>query len=391
MGPGWGLNSRLGKAIQEGELIRENEGSVYERLGAQPAINAGGNTTTWGGSKLSRAASRAMEMANGAWVEMAELHEVAGELIAEIIGVDAAYVTAGCYSAMALSAAACIAGNDPEKRTRLPDTTGMKNEILLPRPHRYGFARAYLVPGGRLVEVGDDEACSPEQLDVAIGDNTAAVAYFVMPDWPTTVLSLDQAVEVAHARDVPVIADAASRNYPLDYFRQTAQSADLVCFSGKYLGAHQSTGFVCGKSDLVRAASAQGFPFGRAMKLDRQEIVGLVVAVEEWFSMNHEDRFASYGKKFDTIEDSLQGLPTIRRVGVERVARFPGVMLLARLDLETLGKTVQEVIAEMREGNPGIRVLPEGTDGLNINVHTLNDGEEQVVAERLKAVLGGES
>jgi len=107
--------------------------------------------------------------------------------------------------------------------------------------------------------------------------------------------------------------------------------------------------------------------------------------------MNHEDRFASYGKKFDTIEDSLQGLPTIRRVGVERVARFPGVMLLARLDLETLGKTVQEVIAEMREGNPGIRVLPEGTDGLNINVHTLNDGEEQVVAERLKAVLGGES
>ncbi len=371
-------------------LTGENK-DIYSRLGARPVVNAGGNTTTWGGSTLSPAARRAMEMANGAWVEMAELNDRAGEIIADVLGVEAAHVTAGCYSAMALSAAACIAGDDSEKRARLPDTTGMKSDILLPKPQRYGFARAYLVPGGRLIEVGDDDTCRPDQLDAAIGENTAAVAYFVMPDWPATVLSLEEAVEIAHSHDVPVIADAASRNYPLDYFRETAQSADLVCFSGKYLGAHQSTGFVCGKGDLVQAASAQGFPFGRAMKLDRQEIVGLVVALEGWFSMNHEDRLASYSTKFDVIENALQGLPAVRRAGVEQVARHPGLTLLAALDTEGLGKAVQQIVAELREGSPSVRVLPEGTDGLNINVHTLNDGEEHVVAERLTAVLGIDS
>ncbi len=365
-----------------------NEGRIYERLGARPVINAGGNTTTFGGSTLSSAAARAMEMANRSWVEMSELHEKAGEIVAEILGVEAAQVTAGCYSAMALSAAACIAGNDPEKRARLPDTTGMKSDILLPRPQRYGFARAYLVPGARLIEVGDADSCTADQLDSAIGEGTAAVAYFVMPDWPEPVVTLEQAVEVAHSHDLPVIADAASRNYPLDDFKRTAQSADLVCFSGKYLGAHQSTGFVCGKAELVRAASAQGFPFGRAMKLDRQEIVGLVTALEDWFSMDHEERFEGYGAKFDVIEGALQGLSAVRRARVEQVARHPGVTLLASLDTQALGKTVQQVIAELRDGNPSVRVLSAGTDTLNINVHTLNDREEHVVADRLKSVLG---
>ncbi len=123
------------------------------------------------------------------------------------------------------------------------------------------------------------------------------------------------------------------------------------------------------------------------MKIDRQEVIGLVVGIQRWFSMNHEDRFASYDRKFDVIEAALTPLLSVRETNVVRVPRHPGVTLHATLDTEALGKSAQQVIEELRDGRPSIRVLRANDDTLNINVHTLNDGEEHVVAERLVAVL----
>ena len=234
------------------------DSSVYRKLGVRPVINAGGNTTMWGGSTPSAAVRQAMDETNGSYVEMRELLELSGRYIAEVLGVEDAYVTPGCAAALVLSAAACITGKDPEKIGQVPDTAGMKNEVVLQRHQQYPYDRCFTVAGGRLVLAGDEDACTEAQLADAIGPDTVAVAYVYNPaDFPTS-MKLEDVVRIAHERDVPVIVDAAARIYPVEHFHWIAGSADLVCFGAKYIGAPQSTGFVCGRKDLVEAVAIHG-------------------------------------------------------------------------------------------------------------------------------------
>ena len=335
-----------------------------------------------------------MDAANLHYVEMKELMEKSGEFAARVLGCEAAYVTSGCAAALSLSTAACMAGEDREKIARLPDTTGMKSEVLIQKTHRYTFDRCFTIPGGKLIEVGDDNGCTAEQLEEAIGPKTAAVAYFVQPDWGSSVLTLEEAVEIAHGRDVPVIADAGSRIYPLDYFRSLAQSADLVCFGGKYFGAPHSTGLVCGKKELVDAVVAQGFmafhteelaSFGRVMKVDRQEVVGLCAALDDWFSMNHEDRLLENDRRVSVIQEGLRGVPDVHIRSVQ-TPHFYGSTLQVDTGSGAFGKDSQQVARELYEGDPCIWVGVID-DAVTVNVHTLNPGEEEIVADRLRKVL----
>ena len=371
--------------------------SVYERLGVRPIINAQGNRTVLGGSQPTALVKEAMNMADGSYVEMRELLEKSGEYIAEILGVEAAYVTSGCAAALALSAAACIAGNDPDKVAQLPNTAGLKNEIVFQKRQRYSYDRSYTVPGGVIIEAGDDEGCSVDQLGAAIGPDTAAVAYLIQPEPDDAVVSLEDAVELAHSRGVPLIADAAAQVYPLDFFRRNAQSSDLVCFGAKYIGAPHSAGFLCGRKELVGAAVDHGFigfqtgggrAFGRPMKVDRQEVVGVVAAVEAWFTMNHEDRLLGYEDRLTDLQDDLRGIPGIE-TKIVRNQRYWGVGLHVVLDTKALGKTAEEVSEELDAGDPRIWVNVEGDDTIPVNVHTMNEGEEHIVADRLREVLLG--
>ena len=367
------------------------EGNVYTRLGARPVINAGGNTTVWGGSTPSPVVMQAMLDASLSFVAMEELLETSGARIADLLGVEDAYVTAGCYAALVLSTAACITGNDPEKAGQLPDTTGMKSEVVLQQKQRYGYDRAYTIPGSKLVLVGDEEGSTSEQLEKAIGPDTAAVAFLIRADEDDSVVSLEDTVDIAHARGVPVIADGAAQIYPLDYFRRNAQSADLVCFGGKYMGAPQSTGFVCGSKDMIEAVTAHGFigarPLGRGMKVDRQEIIGLVTAVEAWIDTDHEARLVGYGVRFSAIERAMEGVSGVKETKVVPTTSFYGLLLNVVLDTGMLGKTADVVMDELLDGTPRIRVAAEGDDTLTVNVHTLNEGEEQVIADRLREIL----
>ena len=365
--------------------------NVYTRLGARPVINAAGNTTVWGGSVPSPVVKQAMDEASMSFVAMEELLERAGQHIARQLGVDAAYPTAGCYAALVLSTAACISGNDPGKAAQLPDTTGMKSEVVLQQSQRYGYDRAYTVPGSTLVPAGNDDGCTPDELEAAIGPNTAAVAYLVNKDQGSAVVSLEDAVHIAHEHDVPLIADAAAQIYPVDYFRRNAQSADLVCFGGKYMGAPHSAGYVCGKADLIEAVAAHGFigpqPFGRAMKMDRQEIVGLVAAIDGWLTMDHEERLIGYGDSFSVIESGLEGVPTVRKAQVAPNNSYVGLQLDVVLDTEAYGNNASHVVDELDQGSPRIRVTAPEDDTVTINVHNLAEGDDQIIADRLRAVL----
>ena len=365
--------------------------NIYAQLGARPIINAAGNSTNMGGSTPAPVVKQAMEDAEKYFVDMAELLEKSGERIASLLDVEAAYVTSGCYAAMVLSTAACMTGSDLEKSAQLPDTTGIKDEIIIQTKQQYGFDRGYTLPGGKLITVGDANGCTSEQFEAAIGPNTAAAVYLVNPGEAPSIVSLEDAVKLAHAHDVPVIADAASQIYPLDYFRKTAQSADLVCFGAKYIHASHSAGFVCGRKDLIEAVAIHGFisprPFGRGMKVDRQEIIGVWAGLEHWFSMNHEERFAEYRAKFATIERGLESVEGVQEIKVASSQRYWGVELHVVLDAAVSEKRAPQVLNELDAGNPRIQAGGQGNDTIVIRVDNLEEGDEQVIADRLSGLL----
>ena len=369
---------------------------VYERLGVRRVINAWGVATELGGWGQSERVTQAMEEANRGTVEMQELLRKSGDFIADLLGVEAAFVTSGGAAAQALSVAACMAGRDPDRIAQLPDTTGMKNEVVIQKRNRYMFDRCYTLTGASLVDAGDDDGTTEDDLNAAIGPNTAAVAYYIQPPIDDAIVSLEDTVALARSRGVTALADACSQIYPLDYFRKCAQSADLVTFGAKYMGAPHSAGFVCGKRDLIDAVSAQSFvtyhydggrAVGRAMKIDRHEIIGVVTAIEDWFTMDHEERILEYESRFATIDDALRDVDGVSTWRIE-LPHYVPYMMLVGVDESVVGKTAEQVSAELDNGSPRIWVGAE--DGsLRVVVNCMSDEETGVVAEQLREALGG--
>jgi L-seryl-tRNA(Ser) seleniumtransferase len=379
------------------ELATSLDNQVYEELGVRIVINAQGNRTVLGGSSPWGEVRTAMDTANRHYVEMEELLEKSGRYIARYLDTEGAYVTSGAGAALALSAAACMAGDDQERIAQLPDTTGMRSEVLIQRTHRYSYDRCLTSTGASLVEVGADDGCTGEEMEEAIGDDTAAVAFLIKPDQHERSLPIEEVVRIAHDQGVPVIADAAAQNYPAEVFRRNAQSADLVCFGAKYLGAPHSTGLVCGKRDLVDAVVAQGFiafqteggnAIGRPMKVDRDGVIAVVTAVKNWLTMNHEDRLMGIEAKLSTIQKGLWGVPRVR-TEIRPISQYWGFSLIVDLDGEVAGKTATAVADELAAGDPRIFVTADDDSTITVNAHTLNDGEEDIVAERLRSALLG--
>jgi len=368
--------------------------NVYERLGVRRVINAWGVATELGGWTPSRKVMQAMERANDATVEMQDLLEKSGEFIADILGVEAAYVTSGGAAAQALSIAACMAGEDPQKIARLPDTAGMKDEVVIQARNRYMFDRCYTLTGAALVEAGDGGGTSESDLRDVIGPRTAAVAYYIQPPVDDAIVSLEDTVAIARSRGIPAVADACSQIYPLDYFRRCAQSADLVAFGAKYMGAPHSAGFVCGKRELIDAVSAQSFvsyhydggkAVGRAMKIDRHEIIGVITAIEDWFTMDHEERILEYEARFADIAEAVQDLEGVATRRTEIHHYVPYVMVID-VDESIVGKSAADIRAELDSGNP--RIWVDAVDGsLRVVVNCMTDEETRIVADRLRQAL----
>lgn len=367
---------------------------IYDELGVKPVINTCGNMTLLGGSMLSPKIGEAMLEANRYFVDMNELLEKSGKIIAEILGAEAAYVTPGCAAAIALGASACIAGNDPDRIEKLPDTTGMKNEILIQRRQRYKYDRCLNLSGAKIVEIGDASGSRPEQLEAAIGPKTAAIHYLA-PGGGEGVIALEEVIRIGKRHSVPTIVDAAAHNYPIENLKKyTKMGADLVCYGAKYFGAPNSTGILCGRKDLVESAARQGFigfesspqrSLFRPMKLDRQEIIAVVVALKEWINMDHEARFKSYDRRVRSFLNGISGLANVKGISLPEGANIAtGVRVT--IDEKAAPKTAAQIANELREGNPSIWVNPSG-DSLFMAMNNIVDGDELVIAERLKSIL----
>ncbi len=368
---------------------------IFEELGVRPVLNAHGNRTALGGSTPTPAVRALMDQMDEYYVDMGDLVDRVGERVADMIGVEAALVTSGCAAALAVGAAACMTGDDPDKMEQIPDTTGMPNEFIIQRQLRVRYDRSMTIPGGRLVEIGDDDRTTPEHLEAAIGPNTAGIHYLAPGDRPGA-LPIEDVIRIGHSRGVPIIVDAAGQVYPVENLSKYARmGADLVAYGAKYFGAVNSSGLLTGRKDLVsiaRTHSSIGFEstpvksFGRPMKLDRQEVVAVYAALREWLTTNHENRFAEYEARIASLRAEIGDIPGVTFFETPEDGPPDGLRLM--IDPDAVGKTAEEVGEELKAGNPSIWVRqPVGPDGLVFRMPTLKTGGEKVIAQRLRELL----
>jgi L-seryl-tRNA(Ser) seleniumtransferase len=378
-------------------MLTSTPTNIFESLGITPVINARGNNTVLGGSTPSARVRRAMQDVERYYVDMQQLLERSGQVIAGLLNAEAALVTPGAAAALALGSAACIAGADPDKMVRLPDTSGMANQILIQAGHRYHYERAATVPGGRLVEVGEKSGTTADQLRSALGQNVAAVMFPAHLDGKPGTLALAEVIAIAHERGVPVLVDAAGRVYPLDKFRSYARDgADLVAFGAKYVGALNASGILCGRQDLVDAAVQHSFigfettarekSIGRPLKLDRQTIVAVVTALQEWLETDHDARLAGYERRLKAMAAELDGAPGVTIELVNGEGASPRVLRL-NFDPARGRYDAASVLNKLWNGVPAIAVGREGDTAISINPVTLREEDDAVIASRLGELL----
>ena len=392
---------------------------VYDDLGVRTIINASGTLTRLGGSRMAPEVLAAMAEAAASFVAIDELQERAGEVIAGITGAEAGYVVAGAAAGLTLGIAACVAGLDVARMDRLPDTTGMKDEVVVQRGHRNAYDHAIRAAGVRFVEVGylgypGAGGTLPWQIEAAIGERTAAVACPIL-DTPGTV-PLPAVCAIAHAKGVPVIVDAAAELPPRGNLRRfVAEGADLVVFSGgKAIGGPQASGILAGRRDLIASVALQhqdmdvraetwskrgmigagrlrGVPhqgFGRAMKVGREEIVGLVTALRRYAGGSDEADLERWHRLLDLVERHLQSPPTVTVSRHVPNAR-PLPLLWLDIDERALGVTAYEVANRLLTGDPAIAVGESYAERgrLVVNPHGLDGTEAEIVGRRLREGL----
>ncbi len=377
-------------------------GSIYKAMGAKPVVNATGSVTLLGGSTPVPEVKAAMDAADSAYIPLIELEQVAGDRIAEMLGVPAAYVTSGAGSALTLATAAFMAGTDDVKVEQLPDTTGMPNEILIQKRQRYWYDRCLELAGAKLVEFGDENGTTEEDLKNAINENTAAVHYVVYEQKPTdpNVLTLEQVIEITHAAGKPVSVDAAGQIYPLENFgKYVKMGADFQCIAAKYMGAPHSTGFALGTKEVIDAISRHSFVgyegrrvrgIGRPQKIDRQEIMGVVAAVDRWLTINHEDRLAFAESQSQAILKPLQGIPGVSaKLNTNIMGHQPFGVILS-LDPAIVGFTNDDLVEKLQNGDPSIwmRVSVDAPQ-IEIHVFGMSDGQPELVGNAIASAVKG--
>jgi L-seryl-tRNA(Ser) seleniumtransferase len=362
----------------------------YADLGIRPVINAAATLTRLGGSLMPLPVLEAMAGGAESFVDMLELQRRAGERIAGLTRNEACYISSGAAAGMAIAIAGCIAGRDPDTVRRLPRVDGPPPEVVVFRSQRNGYDQAARQTGARLVEL---ETPAAEALDAAISARTVCVLYFAGAHYAAGALPLEQVISVAHARRVPVLVDAAAQIPPLsNLWRFTCElGADAAIFSGgKGLRGPQSSGLVLGRRAIVENCVANGPPnhsLGRPMKVGKEEMLGILAAVEWSLEQDEEVLLASYEAMVQRWIDGLSGLPG---VSVERGYPSEAGQPHARAILHigpTAVLTRAALVEALWDGDPRIAVGEVEPDAVALNPQTLEPGEDEIVLAALRRLI----
>jgi L-seryl-tRNA(Ser) seleniumtransferase len=386
---------------------------IYEELGIKPIINCCGTWTIYGGAVMSEKARRAIYDAAKHFVIIDELHHKASEIIAAITGAEAGLVTAGADAGLAIASAACLIRNSEiaaqvkrhgrqvletmqDTLQQLPDTTGFLDEIIIQRCHRNVHNHSYRIPGAQLIEIGKPRSAYMESfttahdLETAINEHTAAIAYVVRMEQGG--LPLPEVIAIGHQYDVPIIVDAAAELPPrsnLKYY--TALGVDLVAFSGgKGIRGPNNAGILAGSRKLIELATIQYYPHmgvGRPMKVGREAMVGMLVALQLYASQRDEDDFSQWKQKAQYMVQQLHGIRHVeakQTIGNGIQDNIPYCKLV--LDEEALGLTATELRQQLLDGDP--RIMTTYQDNVLImNMRNLMGDEHQQIVSRLHEIL----
>lgn len=369
---------------------------IYEQLGVRPLINCATTYTRLGGSIMAPHVAQAMADSAGAFVNLFDLQAAVGDKLAQLTHNEAAYVSNGAAAALALATAACITGEDVALMARLPmETDGLKNEVVVHRSQRNWYDIAVRQVGVKLVEIGHTMETAPWELDAAINERTAAVVYFAGVHLNRNTLPLEYVVERAHARGVPVIVDAAAQIPPVSNLWHYTQElgADLAIFSGgKNLAGPQNSGLAVGKASIVRAMRLNGPPhqrIGRAMKVSKEAMVGLLAAVEHYISLDFDEEFRKWSAVVDQWLEAWE-------------ERAPETAVITRDDWNEAGEPIPRIIMRLKDGapidrdglvdrlrggDPGIEVVLHSPTSIAFSPNLLQLGQAEIVTRRVSELL----
>jgi L-seryl-tRNA(Ser) seleniumtransferase len=367
---------------------------VYEALGVKHVINATGTVTALGGSLMPPEVVAAWTSASRHFVNLIDLQNKVGERIAKLVGVEAALVTTGAAGALLLGTAAALTRGDSRWIKRLPNTDGIKNEVILQKAHHSCYDNQLTNVGVKLIDVE-----TPADVKRAVSQRTALMFFMNLAETDGRIGRVEW-IELARRHEIPTLLDAAADVPPVERLSEYNRIGfDLVAFSGgKALRGPNNTGLLLGRKDLVEAAKKNTNPhcgsIGRMMKVSKEDMIALLAAVERYVRLDHQAEWREWERRLDVIEQALRDIPTSQceRIVPPIANHVPHLILT--WDEKRVKMTRQGLTRELAKGDPPIqigRVSGTGDKGVLISVFMLQEGEERVVADRLHVLLANAS
>lgn len=376
-------------AVQAGQKI-------YQSLGLRPLINCRGTFTIIGGSLELPEVRAAKEAAAMHYVHLDELMDAVGKRLAELTQAEYGIVTSGCAAALAHATAACVAGGNPDKHVRIPNLSGFaKDEVVMPKHSRNVYDAAVRSVGVRVIE-----ANTPEEFEAALGPRTAMVYVLAGPRAETGPMALEVLTGMANKKNVPVLVDAAAEVLTIPNVHLQKGAAMVGYSGGKCLRGPQCAGLLLGRKDLVKAAWVHSAPhhgYGRSMKVGKEEVMGMLAAVEMWTKRDHKAEWNQWLAWMDHIAkrvSTVAGVTTTVRAD-DKVLSNRSPVLNIRWDSAKLGMMGADLTKILLTTEPRITVGGGGRGagasttetGISITAYMMSPGDEKVVAERLHTLL----
>src|ERR1051325_4395017 len=387
-----GAGLALGRALVDAAPAPEPafRPSVYEALGVRHVINATGTVTNLGGSIMPPEVVAAWSEAARHFVNLVELQDRVGERIAKAVGVEAALVTTGAAGALLLGTAAIVTRGDRKKMRQLPDTAGMRNEVILQRPHHSCYDMQLTDVGVRLIDV--ETAADVKR---AVNDRTAMMFFMNKDDAAGRIRRADW-IALAREHRLPTLLDAVADVPPVERLSEYVRMGfDLVAFSGgKAMRGPNDTGLLLGRKELIDAAKLNTNPhcpsIGRALKVSKEDMIAAMTAVERFVRLDHKAEVREWERRIGVIEAAVKGIPTVQCERITPTTANCVPHLIIAWDEKRVRITREAFTRDLMQGDAPIqigRVPGTGERGVCISVFTLQAGEERVVAERVEAIL----
>ena len=360
----------------------------FKELGVRTMINAAGTYTALTASLMQPEVMDAINYASNKFVRLNELHDAVGRRIAEMVQCEAAMVPSGAAAALTAGTAACVAGSDSDAIRRIPtDMTGLKTEVIIQKSHRYGYDHAVRNCGVSMVEVE-----TVGELERAVSKRTAMMLFFNANNNEGKIQD-EEFVRLGKKHGIPTMNDAAADALPVEnLWKWTKMGFDLVTFSGgKGIRGPQSAGLLLGRRELIAAArlntSPNGDTVGRGNKVNKEELVGMMAAVEAYVKRDHAAEWKEWERRLNVVATAAKSIPTVTTETFVPLIANSVPHLHIRWDQSKVKVTYADVVKKLREGEPSIETTPGSNDSLYMNFWMLQAGEAEIVARRVKEVL----